>query len=31
VYISAQTYGSATVSHFANSTANKTYGYVIVG
>lgn len=31
VYISAQTYGSATISHFANSTANKTYGYVIVG
>lgn len=31
VYVSAQTYGSATVSHFANSTANKTYGYVIVG
>jgi uncharacterized lipoprotein YbaY len=31
VYISAQTYGSATLSHFANSTANKTYGYVIVG
>lgn len=31
VYISAQTYGSATLTHFANSTANKTYGYVIVG
>jgi uncharacterized lipoprotein YbaY len=31
VYISAQTNGSATVTHFANSTANKTYGYVIVG
>lgn len=31
VYISSQTTGSATVSHFANSTANKTYGYVIVG
>lgn len=31
VYVSAQTYGSATLSHFANSTANKTYGYVIVG
>ena len=31
VYVSAQTTGSATVSHFANNTANKTYGYVIVG
>lgn len=31
VYVSAQTTGSATVTHFANSTANKTYGYVIVG
>lgn len=31
VYISSQTNGSATVSHFANSTADKTYGYVIIG
>jgi hypothetical protein len=31
VYISSQTNGSAVVSHFANSTANKTYKYVIVG
>jgi len=31
VYISAQTNGSATITHFANSTASKTYGYVIVG
>jgi len=31
VYVSAQTNGSATLSHFANSTASKTYGYVIVG
>jgi hypothetical protein len=31
VYVSAQTNGSATVTHFANSTADKTYGYVIVG
>jgi hypothetical protein len=31
VYVSAQTNGSATVSHFANDTADKTYGYVIVG
>lgn len=31
VYISSQTNGSAVISHFANSTANKTYKYVIVG
>jgi hypothetical protein len=31
VYISSQTNGSATLTHFANSTADKTYGYVIVG
>jgi uncharacterized lipoprotein YbaY len=31
VYVSAQTSGSATLTHFANSTADKTYGYVIVG
>jgi hypothetical protein len=31
VYVSAQTNGSATLTHFANSTADKTYGYVIVG
>lgn len=31
VYISSQTNGSAVVSHFANSTANKTYKYVVVG
>jgi hypothetical protein len=31
VYISAQTKGSATLSHFANDTANKTYKYVVVG
>jgi hypothetical protein len=31
VYISSQTNGSAVVSHFANSTASKTYKYVIVG
>jgi len=31
VYVSAQTNGIATLTHFANSTANKTYGYVIVG
>jgi len=31
VYISSQTNGSATITHFANSTASKTYGYVVVG
>jgi len=31
VYVSAQFKGSATITHFANSTANKTYAYVVVG
>jgi hypothetical protein len=31
VYVSAQTQGEATLTHFANSTSNKTYAYVIVG
>lgn len=31
VYVSSQAKGSATLTHFANSTANKTYAYVIVG
>lgn len=31
VYVSSQTKGQATLTHFANSTANKTYAYVIVG
>ena len=31
VYVSAQAKGSATLTHFANSTANKTYAYVVVG
>lgn len=31
VYISAQTNGSATLTHFANDTANKTYKYIVVG
>jgi hypothetical protein len=31
VYVSAQQKGEATVSHFANNTANNTYGYVIIG
>lgn len=31
VYVSSQTQGEAVVSHFANSTANKTYAYVVIG
>ena len=31
VYVSSQTQGSATISHFANSTADKTFAYVLVG
>jgi hypothetical protein len=31
VYVSSQGKGTATITHFANSTANKTYAYVIVG
>ena len=31
VYVSAQQKGQATITHFANDTANKTYGYVIIG
>lgn len=31
VYASAQIQGQATLSHWANSTADKTYGYVLVG
>lgn len=31
IYVSAQTFGSATISHWANSVADKTYSYIIVG
>jgi hypothetical protein len=31
VYVSSIGKGSATITHFANSTADKTYAYVIVG
>jgi len=31
IYVSSQTNGSAVITHFANSTASKTYKYVIVG
>lgn len=30
-YVSSQGKGTATVTHFANSTANKTYAYVVIG
>ena len=31
VYVSSKQKGQATLNHWANSTANKTYGYIIVG
>ena len=31
VYVSAQQAGQATISHFANSTADKTYAYILIG
>jgi hypothetical protein len=31
LYVSTQQQGSATISHWANATADKTYGYIIVG
>ena len=31
IYVSSNAKGSATLTHFSNSTANKTYAYVIVG
>lgn len=31
LYVSSQQQGQATISHWANSTADKTYGYIIVG
>lgn len=31
IYVSSQTQGSATINHYANSIANKTYGYILVG
>lgn len=31
IYVSAQDKGSATITHYANDTANKTYAYVVVG
>ena len=31
VYVSAQQNGQATISHYANSTSDKTYAYILVG
>lgn len=31
IYVSARTKGSATLKHFANNTADKTYGYLVLG
>lgn len=31
IFVSSQTFGQATVSHWANSVADKTYAYVVVG
>jgi hypothetical protein len=31
VYVSSQVNGEATLSHFANDTADKTYAYILVG
>lgn len=30
VYVSSRSQGSATLTHFANNTADKTYGYVVI-
>jgi hypothetical protein len=31
IYVSSQQQGSATLTHWANSTTDKTYGYIVVG
>lgn len=31
VYVSARQQGQATITHWANATADKTYGYIVVG
>jgi hypothetical protein len=31
IYVSSQVNGEATLSHFANDTADKTYAYILVG
>jgi hypothetical protein len=31
IYVSAQQNGQATISHYANATADKTYAYILIG
>lgn len=31
IYVSAQTFGEATISHYSNDTADKIYSYVLIG
>jgi hypothetical protein len=31
IYVSSKQQGQATVTHWSNNTANKTYGYIVVG
>lgn len=31
IYVTNQVQGSATINHYANSTAEKTYGYILIG
>ncbi len=31
IYVSAQQAGQATISHYANATADKTYAYILIG
>jgi hypothetical protein len=31
IFVSSQSAGQATISHYANSTADKTYAYILVG
>jgi len=31
VYVSDKSKGQATIAHYANSTADKTYAYVVIG
>lgn len=31
VYVSSQTIGNATLTHAANTTSGKSYGYIVVG
>jgi len=31
IYVSSQAQGSATLTHWSNNTADKTYGYIVVG